>query len=176
MTNKLSPTVNPSEPAPQRCDVAGTGGEGYFWQSSFCQSLLDPKPVCLHRVQGRGQPPSQLQRLSKHIVKIIIKWQAIKVCPQALEESEKLLLTAIRRNPNVAALKVLHYYALKQGFERIVIKHCKYVYEDIVQSILLCQAFFNFFLRSHSHCVSAMRSSCFEMFKGSIEERVLADN
>lgn len=88
----------------------GRGGQGYFWQSSFCQSLLDPKPVCLHRVQGRGQPPSQLQCLSKHIVKIIIKWQAIKVCPQALEESEKLLLTAIRRNPNVAALKVLHYY------------------------------------------------------------------
>lgn len=55
------------------------------------------------------------------------------MCPQALEESEKLLLTAIRRNPNIAALKVIHYYALKQGFERIVIKHCKYVYQDIVQ-------------------------------------------
>lgn len=83
----------------------GTEGKGYFWQSSFCQSLLDPKAVCLHRVQGRGQPPSQLQCLSKHIVKIIIKWQAIKVCPQALEESKKLLLTAIRRNPNDAAFK-----------------------------------------------------------------------
>lgn len=56
MADKLSPAVNPSEPALRRCDVAGTVGEGVFLAVKLLSKPVRSK-ACVS-AQGAGQRPA----------------------------------------------------------------------------------------------------------------------